>query len=144
MLHSSEFLLTVNTNKQYTGDDLYNASNAMRHAFNELKDNLGDFVEFGYYHTRNNNNSWSPINTAKWNRRFVKEAETVYTIEQGPLLHRLHAHAHIKILHYTSLRLSTKKLRTHFSSKLGNFVGNIYLNIAFVPNNHYIKNYVRK
>jgi hypothetical protein len=116
----SNFLLTINTNQQYSLQDehLKNDIDIFENVIKNVLNNVDKYVKLSEGH--------------HWNDDTIKDITIDYVIERGTKKKQIHAHALIKFTHFTRLQLNYKKMKEKVQSELG--LKNIYLNNRLIRN----------
>ena len=118
---NSNFLLTINTNQQYKSNDehLQNDIEFFENTIKNVLNNIDQYIEI-----RNDGDVWDDDT--------IKSIDIDYVIERGTKKGQIHAHALVKIKHFTRLQLDYKKMKEVVKKDLG--LKNIYLNNRLVRN----------
>lgn len=117
-LRHSNYLITINTNKRYTGfEEHFNAKevelqNAIEAIFNDTS-NLVKIVTF-------------KDTTHNFTRKHIKNINVDYALELAPNTSTLHAHVALYISHYSSIKIDYALMKKLLLEQLK--LENIYIN----------------
>ena len=116
----SNFLLTINTNQQYSLQDehLKNDIDIFENVIKNVLNNVDKYVNLP--------------KEDKWDDDTIKDITIDYIIERGTKKGQIHAHALVKFTHFTKLQLNYKKMKEKVQNELG--LKNIYLNNRLIRN----------
>lgn len=136
-VYHSDFLVTVNTNfRPTTEDELQDMSNNLEHAMDSMThaEGLREIVTV-------------LREGESFTAGFVREVHSEVAVEVGGSKYggRVHAHATIKIAHYSRIRLNPLAIRDYIVRELNSDkVKNVHVDIKLLPTSGYVEDYVKK
>ena len=103
----SNFLLTINTNQQYTDDDehLEDDTEIFDESIKTILNNIDQYI-------------YLP-EADKWDDDFIKDVDVDYVIERGGKKGQLHIHILFKFKHHSRLQLNYEKIKEKLKKDLG-------------------------
>ena len=117
----SNFLLTINTNKQYKDDDphLKNDADIFEDTINDILKHINEYINLP--------------ESVIWNNKIIEDVDIDYVVEKGNIKGQLHTHILFKIKHHTNIQLNYNKIKEKIKNDLD--LTNIYMYNKLVRNN---------
>lgn len=122
-LRHSNFFITINTNKRYTGNEedyeefIEKFKNSIDNQF--TNDNIVNLIK-----VQNEEHELS--------EKYIKNIDIQSAIELGPTTGTIHSHILVKIAHYTNVRLEYQYFKEQIMKDMG--LKNIFMNVKLYRN----------
>lgn len=130
----STFLVTINTNVAAKTTSLRHTIGAQLDTAIEgtfAPDNIGSVVKM-------------LVPGVSWGPSVIDDVDIQYSLEEGNIQHRVHAHAIVTIRHHTKVQLNGGAISKAINARMDGLTTNPHVNIRFVPRGQAAFDYIGK